>query len=996
MQRTLRIGCQFDVADPFWVLVREAVYRDAREHDVSVYPIDILNPYDLSVDGQLGLIEELQAQEIDALVFQGWPDEMILQLLDLNVPCIGLTESDLRHPLCASPVGLYDIAKDLATYLAQQLAGRGRVLVVGGGHHGLGEDGRSRIAGVGDALSAFPEIVWRHVASLWTTDGVEQQLREIDWAPADRFDAIIGLSDTVALAARDAGRALGLIDDQALIVGINGDPLALAAILEGRMTATVQTSATDLGRQALALARRAAEHRPIEPHFGFQPRLVTQQNVSRIAARKLVAMADLPSHLIGDTHRQAAERLAQLETSLEINKQVGSLLDRDQLLDEIANLIRVSYGYDVVRTYLWDPHGENLLPAGATAMATHQAPPPDASGLLSATVRSGQAIFVPDLRHSQRFSEDDAWPDTRSRVIVPIRLGGAILGLLDLHSQQPRQHARQDLIGLQSLADQLGVAMCNAELYSEAVQARSRAEKADQIKTRLLANVSHELRTPLNVILGYASTALATPNPYREELPAALRNDLQQVFSSGEHLLRLINDLLDLSRAEIGELDLFPERIATRAFLEESLKALSSGLPARVGLAWRLDVPTQLPIIEADPVRLRQVLYNLLSNAYKFTKTGEIVLGAEVAPPHLHLWVRDTGAGIPIDLQERIFEPFVTSLNERRRAEGVGLGLTITRRLILLHGGSITLDSQPGRGSTFHLYVPLPTLSGSAARLPAAGKPMVVAVAAVGTAPAEVIELAQRKGWSIGYARSIAELEVLLRQAQPVSIAWDLSQSAGGDWGLVERIRAYPQLAQLPFILFGGEALEAGRSGGVTNLLVKPFDRRTLLESLQAFRPSSTGSPLLIVDDDQQARKLYADVIAGSWPGQRVLEAEDGAQALRLLDELTPGLVLLDLMMPNVDGFEVLEALRARPATQRVPVVVLSGKALTLEDVSRLSHPRVAFQAKAMLSETELAEALRRALGGEEALPQPTSAVVKRAIAHLQQQHASALTRQAI
>ena len=358
--------------------------------------------------------------------------------------------------------------------------------------------------------------------------------------------------------------------------------------------------------------------------------------------------------------------------------------------------------------------------------------------------------------------------------------------------------------------------------------------------------------------------------------------------------------------------------------------------------------------------------------------------------------MRDTGAGIPIDLQERIFEPFVTSLNERRRAEGVGLGLTITRRLILLHGGSITLDSQPGRGSTFHLYVPLPTLSGSAARLPAAGKPMVVAVAAVGTAPAEVIELAQRKGWSIGYARSIAELEVLLRQAQPVSIAWDLSQSAGGDWGLVERIRAYPQLAQLPFILFGGEALEAGRSGGVTNLLVKPFDRRTLLESLQAFRPSSTGSPLLIVDDDPQARKLYADVIAGSWPGQRVLEAEDGAQALRLLDELTPGLVLLDLMMPNVDGFEVLEALRARPATQRVPVVVLSGKALTLEDVSRLSHPRVTFQAKAMLSETELADALRRALGGEEALPQPTSAVVKRAIAHLQQQHASALTRQAI
>ncbi len=994
MSRALRIAFQFNTADAFWVLVREALYQAIRLPEVSLHPIDVADPHELSADALLGLFEEIQAQEYDALIVQDWPETLVHRVLDLNTPLIYLTESELRHPCFVSPLGLYSIAEDLALHMANQLGEHGHVLLVGGGVHGRGEDGRSRLAGATQALSGFPRITWRRLSTLWTADGVTQRFSEVDWSDEPRFDAILGFSDTAALAARDAARALGLIDDRSLIFGINGDPLAVSEIIEGRMAATMQTSTTHLAQTAVDLARRAAEGKPLPANFGYKPRLVTAQNAGRVAARKLVALADLPRHLVGDTHREAAQRLAQLETSLEINKQVGSTLDKDQLLTEIANLIRVSYGYDWVNAYLRDAPTGLLRPAHQSSDVRPQPTSTiDPTGIVSAAIDTGQAVFVADQRHSQRFGVDTAWPETRSRVVVPIRLGAEILGALDLHSRQPRQHARQDLIGLQSLADQLGIALRNAELYSEAVQARARAEKADQIKTRLLANVSHELRTPLNVILGYASTALATPNPYRQELPGGLRNDLQQVFSSGEHLLRLINDLLDLSRAEIGELDLYVERIGTRAFLAEVLETLSSGLPSRPGLAWRLALPEQLPAIEADPVRLRQVIYNLLSNAYKFTNAGEIELGGEIAPPHLHLWVRDTGTGIPIDLQERIFEPFVTSLNERRRAEGVGLGLTITRRLILLHGGSITLDSQPGRGSTFHLYLPLPTLSGGAVRLPVAEKPILIVLAAAGSAPTDVVDLAQHRGWALGYARSIAELEALLREAQPVSLAWDLGQASTSDWALVERIRAYPQLAQLPFILYSAETAQTGTTGGVTQHLVKPFNRQSLLESIKALLPSGASEPVLIVDDDPQARQLYATVITGHLAGQRVLQAEDGAQALRLLDDHVPGLVLLDLMMPNVDGFAVLEALRARPATQRVPVVVLSGKALTADDVNRLSYPRVTFQAKALLSDVELAEALRRALGGEEALPQPTSAVVKRAIAHLQQHHASALTR---
>ncbi len=183
--------------------------------------------------------------------------------------------------------------------------------------------------------------------------------------------------------------------------------------------------------------------------------------------------------------------------------------------------------------------------------------------------------------------------------------------------------------------------------------------------------------------------------------------------------MRLINDLLDLSRAEIDALELFTEPIAPRAFLADVFHSMAGSI-ARHGVAWQLELPERLPVIQADPLRLRQILFNLLSNAATYTSSGAIVLGAEVAPPDIHLWVRDSGVSIPIDLQERIFEPFVTGEPGGRRGRGIGLGLCITRRLVALHHGSMTLESQLGHGGTFHVYLPLPTLHGQLVAMPAA------------------------------------------------------------------------------------------------------------------------------------------------------------------------------------------------------------------------------------------------------------------------------------
>ncbi len=193
MSRTLRFGAQFDVADPFWVLVREAVYQRPQQHGIGVVPIDAVSPYlyALSTDEQISLIEELLVQEIDALICQDWPESFATRLLDPGIPVVTLTESNLRHPLFVSPHGLYDIARDIGEFIAQRLVGRGRVLVMGGGVHHIGEDGQSRVAGVSDALQVYPPISTRRFPGLWTYEEISQHLRGFDWPEACGNDTVV-------------------------------------------------------------------------------------------------------------------------------------------------------------------------------------------------------------------------------------------------------------------------------------------------------------------------------------------------------------------------------------------------------------------------------------------------------------------------------------------------------------------------------------------------------------------------------------------------------------------------------------------------------------------------------------------------------------------------------------------------------------------------------------------------------------------------------------
>ena len=696
-------------------------------------------------------------------------------------------------------------------------------------------------------------------------------------------------------------------------------------------------------------------------------------------------------------------RNVQLQIAADISTVASSILDPRELIQKGIELIRERFDLHYVGLFLVDrTEGVEHQPgewaelqagtgeAGRRMVAQRYGLRVGGNSVIGQCIAGRKACIALDVGEEAAYFENPLLSEPHSELALPLITRGEAIGALTIQSSQPGAFPEGDIAVFQIVANQLANAVENARLFQEAQEARLMAEKADQIKTRLLANVSHELRTPLNIILGYSQDALGALNPYGITPPQALLDDLEHIRSNADHQLRVINDLLDLSRAEIDELDLYLDLLDPRPLLQDAFQNMAHSAPDE-SVAWHLQLPDRLPLIQADPVRLRQILLNLLSNARKFTDQGKIILGAQVEPPHLHLWVQDTGAGISPDLQERIFEPFVTVEHAGLRPGGIGLGLSITRRLVALHNGSMKLESQPGRGSTFHVYLPLPNLADKTAPVITPAQPVLLLITAADQPAAELIELSQCQGFAIQRLRASDDLEAMLLSVRPAALAWDLASASPGEWAMVRRLRNHPSLSQSPFILYGqGES--AQRSVGLTGVMVKPASAPTLLGMINALCPQAKAGPILIVDDDPAMCQAYQDMIAQGLPGFPIRAVNDGAAALAAMQDQVPSLVMLDLLMPEMDGFDMLDRMRADPRTQAVPVVILTGKVLNRDDIRRIErHTRVVVQSKGVLTDGEIVAALHRSLFGAEALPPQTSALVKRAVVYLHQNYARPL-----
>ena len=467
--------------------------------------------------------------------------------------------------------------------------------------------------------------------------------------------------------------------------------------------------------------------------------------------------------------------------------------------------------------------------------------------------------------------------------------------------------------------------------------ARAEADQARRLKAQFAAHVSHELRTPINLVVGFAELMLNNPETYdRVPLPKPYLADLTAIHRSATHLRGLIDDILDISQIDAGEMPVLKDLTDVGAIVHEAV-ATARQLLERKGLTINVEIAPDLPLLHLDRLRIRQVLLNLLNNAARFTERGSVSIRAYRQAQEVIVEVADTGVGIRPDDLAKLFEPFHQLESSPTRGRGgTGLGLAISKRFVELHGGRIWAKSEGivGRGSTFGFALPLepeddlPSTVAAADLSPRWGlptQPPTPTVVVLDDDPA-IVSLLQRhlEGYQVASAAHEGEAVEVARSRRAHAIVTDLPDAEDlGAWHQRwSRVAAQGSVRVLGCPLPSGRRV--ARTLGLVDYLVKPVTREALLESVQAVAPGART--ILVVDDDPRMVRLLGRMLRSSSPDRQLLRAYDGQQALDLMRRSVPDLVLLDLLMPQVDGLTVLERMRADPALRGVPVIAVSAR----------------------------------------------------------------------
>jgi PAS domain S-box-containing protein len=414
--------------------------------------------------------------------------------------------------------------------------------------------------------------------------------------------------------------------------------------------------------------------------------------------------------LMGDLERRVSKRTAQLRTASDIAGQINAILDPDELLSEVVDQLHERFDLYHVHVYLLDEERRDLViqagygePGRLMLERGHSIPLDREKSLVARAAREREIVLENDTQAAPDFMPNPLLPDTRCEAAVPLIAGGKVLGVFDVQDDQPGRFTSSEVDVFSTLAGHIATALQNAAFVEEIQDIAAQLRQADRLKSDFLSSMSHEIRTPLNSIIGFAEVLLMGISG---DLPPAVEEDIQAIFENGQNLLKIINDILDLAKIESGTLALHPEPVEIAPLLEE-VKANNAGLLVDKPVEMLLQVEDDLPTLEADPVRIHQVLNNLVSNAVKFTAEGTITLRAFRRDDWLCLEVQDSGVGIGEQDLSRIFDRFEQAGDAVSRARGTGLGLSIVRQLVEMHGGTIEARSALGQGSTFSVYLPI-------------------------------------------------------------------------------------------------------------------------------------------------------------------------------------------------------------------------------------------------------------------------------------------------
>jgi signal transduction histidine kinase/CheY-like chemotaxis protein/HAMP domain-containing protein len=617
------------------------------------------------------------------------------------------------------------------------------------------------------------------------------------------------------------------------------------------------------------------------------------------------------------------------------------------------------------------------------------------------TISDGFVLFDPDDRLvlcNSRFRElypklaDVAQPGTPFSKILEV---GVERGVLDIGSLPPqawiterlRRHSKPEgiveyhhgaiwaRVSEQRTPDGSTVVVYTdiSELkqrQEELEEAMRQAETANRAKSAFLANMSHELRTPLNAIIGL--TEMMVSNAARFGTEKALE-PLRRVHRAGKHLLELINQVLDLSKIEAGKLELNPELVNIPRLLDEVIGTTRS-LAEQNKNNLVVQCPSDVDPLYVDALRLRQILLNLLSNACKFTKNGNVTLSVAPVSADGREWldfvVSDTGIGMTPGQLDKLFEEFMQGdQSTARRYGGTGLGLAITRRLCRTMGGDVTVTSEPARGSTFVVRLPadaMTSLDATPAQADIAEQPQpigdcVLVIDDDATARELIANHLREEGFSVATANSGRDGLKRAQELRPIAITLDVLMPDLDGWTVLAALRGNPELADIPVVMATiTDQQRKGMALGAAGYLTKPIDRDHLVALLRPFQARARRTRVLMVEDDPAQRMSIRSVLE---PQQwRVTEADNGRVALEILAKEIPDIILIDLMMPEMDGFQLITALRERADWRRIPVIVITALDLTAADRARLNSGVEGILLKNSFDPAHLVQSVRQAV----------------------------------
>jgi len=665
-----------------------------------------------------------------------------------------------------------------------------------------------------------------------------------------------------------------------------------------------------------------------------------------------------------------SRRNEYLAVSSEIGRLVTSTLDLNSIFTRTVKLISERFGFYHAAIFIVEETGFNAVlreatgEAGAEMKRQSHSLPVNSNSVVGKVTFQGEAVVVNDVTMDPLHKVNPLLPETLAEAALPLRIGNRVIGVVDIQAKTVNAFTEDEVTVLQTLADQVAIAIDNARSFELSQEAVKEMRETDRVKSQFLANMSHELRTPLNSIIGFSRVILKGIDGPVTELQ---QQDLTAIYNSGQHLLSLINDILDLAKIEAGKMELAFDEV-NMSDVTSSVLSTMTGLVKDKPINLKRIVEPNLPTVRADAIRIRQVMINLLSNAAKFTDEGDIVVEVGIKPApsgrmELQVSVTDTGPGISKDDQAKLFQAFSqVDDSPTRKTGGTGLGLSICQHLINMHGGRIWVDSEIGRGSTF--FFSLPLYRKDKERESGVGSKRVIL--AIDDDP-QVIGLYERylqpQDYQVIALTDPGRAVERVKQLRPFAVTLDIMMPGIDGWQVLEKLKNDPETRNTPVIICSIiDDHDRGYSLGAADYLTKPILEDDLVNALDRLNSDGSIREVLVIDDEPNDLRLIGKMLTDDGRYKAIL-AEGGKIGWDIISSGNPPhAVILDLFMPDMDGFKILESMRVDEKLRDVPVIVVSGAELTLEQKEQLNEFGQRLLTKGSFSEEELLTSLQRSL----------------------------------